>query len=74
MVIIACSSRCLEVYGIPDQETDTVVNDVIEEWFSRCEVPQEFHSDRGRSFKSGVFQQVCRKLDIGDTRMTPLQF
>lgn len=72
MVITDCFSRWPEVYFIiPGKET--VSDDLRKEWMSQCEVPKKLHSNWGHSFGSGVFEEVCRGLDVDAARMTPFQ-
>ena len=72
MVVIDYFSKWPEVYAIPNQETVTVANMLVDNWISRFGVPLELHSDQGRNFESNVFQEVCTTLGIHKTRTTPL--
>ena len=54
------------------QEATTVARCLIDEFFSRFGVPFEIHSDKGRSFESRLFQEMCKLLQTRKTRTTPL--
>ncbi|UYV65170.1 K02A2.6-like, partial [Cordylochernes scorpioides] len=61
-----------EAYAIPNQEATTVAKVLMDNLICRFGVPLELHSDQGRNFEAGVFQELCRLLGIRKTRTTPL--
>ncbi|UYV84759.1 K02A2.6-like [Cordylochernes scorpioides] len=61
-----------EAYAIPNQEAKTVEKVLMDNLICRFGVPLELHSDQGRNFEAGVFQELCRLLAIRKTRTTPL--
>jgi len=65
-------SKWTEAYALPNQETTTVAEALVENLFTRFGVPLELHSDQGRNFESQVFKKVCDILGIRKTRTTPL--
>ena len=64
-------TKWMEAYPIPDQQAETVASKLVEEFVCRFGVPTELHSDQGRNFESGVFQEMCKILGIRKTRTTP---
>ncbi|KAJ8017967.1 hypothetical protein HOLleu_44301 [Holothuria leucospilota] len=71
LVIADYFTKWTEAYGIPDMEAVTVARILVEEFICRFGVPDEIHTDQGRQFESGLFQHLCRLLDIKKTRTTP---
>ncbi|UYV84336.1 K02A2.6-like [Cordylochernes scorpioides] len=61
-----------EAYAIPNQGATTVAKVLMDNLICRFGVPLELHSDQGRNFEAGVFQELCRLLGIRKTRTTPL--
>ncbi|UYV74972.1 K02A2.6-like [Cordylochernes scorpioides] len=61
-----------EAYAIPNQEATTVAKVLMDNLICRFGVPLELHSDQGRNFEAGVFQELCRLLGIRKTRTAPL--
>ena len=59
-----------EAYALPNHEATTVAGVLVEQFFSRFGVQPELHSDQGREFESGVFQECCKLLGVGKTRTT----
>jgi hypothetical protein len=47
-----------EAYAIPDQETSTVADALVTNFFCRFEIPRELHSDQGRNFESRLLQEI----------------
>ena len=58
---------------MPNQETLTVANVVVQEFVSRFGVPRQLHTDQGRNFEVRLFQEMCLILEIEKTRTTPLR-
>ena len=55
---------------MPNQETVTIANVLVNEFISRFGVPLLLHSDQGSQFESSLFQELCSLLDIDKTRTT----
>nr|WP_253310135.1 reverse transcriptase domain-containing protein [Rickettsia endosymbiont of Ceutorhynchus assimilis] len=72
LVIMNYFSKWPEVFAIPNQESITVAQVLVDEVFSRHGVPLELHSDQGRNFESAIFKKVCEIMGIRKTRTTPL--
>ena len=56
---------------IPNQETITVANAVIEHVISVFGVPKEIYTDQGRNFESKLFQELCDLLGIQKSHTVP---
>ncbi|GFU95926.1 retrovirus-related Pol polyprotein from transposon 412 [Trichonephila clavipes] len=72
LVVMDYFTKWPEVYPIPDQESPTVAEAVVQHWISRYGVPLQLHSDQGRNFVSAVLKGVCELLGIDKTKTTPL--
>ncbi|GFS49882.1 retrovirus-related Pol polyprotein from transposon 412 [Trichonephila clavipes] len=72
LVVIDFFTKNPEAYPIPDQETSTVAEVLIQHWISRFGVPLQLHSDQGRNFDSAVCKRLCEILAIDKTRTTAL--
>ncbi|GFT76149.1 retrovirus-related Pol polyprotein from transposon 412 [Trichonephila clavipes] len=72
LVVMDYFTKWPEVYPIPDQESPTVAEAVVQHWISRYGVPLQLHSDQGRNFVSAVLKGVCELLGIDNTKTTPL--
>ena len=57
---------------MPDQESETMVDVLVEGMFSRVGVPETIHSDQGGNFESQMFATMCEHLGAQKTRTTPL--
>ena len=64
-------SSLVEAYLMPDQQAGTTATKLVYEFISRYSVPLEVHTDQGRNFESNIFQEVCKLLEIKNTRTTP---
>ena len=71
-MLINYLSKWPEAYPLPNQETKTIANAVVQNWICRYEVPMEVHTDQRRNFESVVFEEICQLLGINKTRTTPL--
>lgn len=72
LVVSDYFTKWTESYPLPNQEATTVAEKLVNEFICRFGVPRELHSDQGRNFESKVFAEICKLLDIGKTRTTPL--
>jgi hypothetical protein len=57
------------VYTIPNQETSTVADALVNNLVCRFDVPMELQSDQGRKFESRLKPEV---LGVSKSRTTPL--
>ena len=71
LVLVDQFTKWMECYPIPDQTAEVVCRDIVDNSISRFGIPQQIHSDQGRNFESGLFQQLCKLLEITKTRTTP---
>lgn len=55
----------------PGPEGLTVARVLADQFFTRYIMPNELHSDLGRTFKSVVFQGFCQLVAVGETITTP---
>ena len=53
------------------QSAKTVVKVLVEDWITKFGVPEQLHSDQGRSFESEVVRELCSHYNIKKTRTTP---
>jgi transposase InsO family protein len=71
LVVMDNFSKWVEAYPIPDFTAETVARTIVYEFISRFGNPLEIHTDQGRNYESGLFQEMCKMLDIHKTRTTP---
>ena len=71
LVVIDNFTRWVEIFALPDQTAETCANKVLNEVISRFGCPYDLHSDQGRNFESGVFQELCTLLELRKTRSSP---
>ena len=64
-------TRWLEAWPIPNQETKTVAQKLLNEMFFHFSLPDQILSDQGRQFESGVMEELCKLLQIEKSRTTP---
>ena len=55
---------------MPNQETKTVAEALIEKWITRFRCTLNFHSDKRTNFASELFRELCRILGIQRTSTT----
>ena len=55
-------------YSIPDQRSSTVVDKLVFEFYSRYGCSPDLHSDRAANYQSELLREVCRLLEIKQTR------
>ena len=68
LVVMDQFTKLVEWYPIPDQKAKTVAKKIVLEYFSRYGVSLDIHSDQGSNYQSKLFQEVCKLLEINQTR------
>ena len=71
MVIIDQFTKWVEAFPIPHQGASLVAEKFVNEVVARFGTPLELHTDQGTNFQSHLFSDVCRLLQIANTRTTP---
>ena len=61
-------TKWVEIFDLPDQTASTCARVLLNEVFARYGICNTLHSDQGRNFESGIFQDLCRMLGIKKTR------
>ena len=57
-----------ESFFIPNKEASTVAEKLVGEFICSFGLPREIHSDQGTNFESKVMSEVCKLLEIENTR------
>lgn len=57
---------------MPDQSAVTTAERLVNEMFCRFGVPEELHSDQWWNFEARVFQELCKRLEVKKTRISPV--
>ena len=72
-ILVVCDyfSKWVELLALLNIKAETVAERVVEDVFSRFGIPESLHTDQGKQFESGLFQELCRLLGIEKTRTTP---
>jgi len=68
LVVIDNFTKFAEAYAIPDQTAHTVASKIVNEFLSRYGICLDLHSDLGSNYQSNLFKEVCRLLEINQTR------
>ena len=56
---------------VRDQSAKTVVRVLLNDWITKFGVPEQLHSDQGRSFEAEVVKELCAHYGIRKTRTSP---
>ena len=64
-------TKYVEIIPVPDMTAEICAQKILNEFISRWGCPLSVHSDQGRTYKSQVFKQLCRMLEIRKTRTSP---
>ena len=67
-MVICQFTKWLEAYPLADQTAEEVAKAVVNNFISRFGIPEQLHTDQGRTFTSRVFEGICRLLEITKTR------
>ncbi len=60
-----------ELWALPDKRTDNIVRLVIDELIPRFSCPEQIVTDNGMEFRSKVFDDMCRQLNIRHVNTSP---
>ena len=60
-------TKFVEIYPLPDQKSSTVAQKLVHEFYSRYGCSLDIHSDKGSTYTSELFTEVCRLLEIKKT-------
>ena len=71
LIITDQFTKWVEAYALPDQSAETTAKCLVEEFIARFGAPLEIHSDQGRNFQSELFHDICKLLEVTQTRTTP---
>lgn len=58
LVIIDYFTKYVEAYAIPNQNTQTICNVIVNKFISRFGVPKSIYSNKGANFESEIFSEV----------------
>ena len=64
-------TKWAEAYPIRDHKATTVARVLLENCFTRLEMPKEIISDQGTEFEGELFIDLCKSLDISKLRTSP---
>ena len=64
LVLVDCFTKWTEAYAMPNQETSTIVEIIVNEFICRFGTPLQILSDQGSNFQSKLFSEVCNFLKI----------
>lgn len=69
IVVVMCNfTKWVECYAIKDQQASTLANKIVYEFLSWYGMCMDIHSDMGSNYQSKLFGEVCRLLEIKQTR------
>ena len=72
LVIVDRATKWIEAFPCKTTSAEETAKILYEQWISRFSVPKIIHSDKGASFQSAVFREMCRLLGIQKINTTPL--
>jgi hypothetical protein len=62
MVAVDYFAKRPEAYAIPNQETSTVAEALVTNFFCRFGIPRRLHSGQGRNIESRLLQEDLQRL------------
>ena len=68
LIVTDYFSNWVEVLPIPDQTAETTAEVILNEVIGRYGCPLDIHSDQGPNYRSELFTELCRLLEIRKTR------
>lgn len=70
LVVTDYFTKFTEAYALPNMEAKTVADKLVKEWICRYGCPIQLHSDQGSNYQSALFVEVCKMLNIEQTKTT----
>lgn len=67
LVVSDYFTKFCEICPLRGMETETVAETLFKGWIKRYGCPLELHCNQGRQFKSQLFQEMCKLLQINKT-------
>ncbi|VDI39589.1 Hypothetical predicted protein [Mytilus galloprovincialis] len=58
LIVTDYFTKWVEGFPMPDMETTTIVDNLVNHFFCRFGIPCQMHSDQGRQFESGLFKEL----------------
>jgi transposase InsO family protein len=71
MIIVDCFGKYLVSIPLPDKETTTSARAILDHWFWTFGIPERVLSDRGKQFRSKLWDAMCELLDVERVNTTP---
>jgi transposase InsO family protein len=71
IVIVDCLGKYLVRVPVPDKETTTAARALLDHWCWIFGIPERILSDRGKEFRSKIWDSICELLDIDRVKTTP---
>ena len=71
LVVTDYFTNWVEIFAVPDQTAVTCAEKILNEVISRFGCPLDLHSDQGSNYRSLIFKEMCRLLEIRKTRTSP---
>ena len=71
LTVVDHFTKHVETYALHNQEAITVARVFINEFVACYGVPYIIHTDQGTNFGSILFKEICKILNISNTRTTP---
>ena len=73
LVVTDYFSKWTEAFALPNHQAITVADTLVTEVFLRLGVPKIIHSDQGSEFQSDLMKEICRLLEVKQTRTCPFR-
>lgn len=68
LIVTDYFTNWVEILAVPDQTAITCAERILDEVISRFGCPLDLHSDQGPNYRSAIFAELCRLLEIRKTR------
>ena len=72
-ILVVCDyfTKWVQAIALPDHTAYTVADALVVEVFLKFGTPLVLHSDQGTEFQSELMKEICRLLEIKQTRTSP---